>query len=900
MRTRLRAAPGAAWALAVLVLLVAGLAAAFPRALDRYQDDGLREAVAGAGGDRSTVQIYAPDPDSALPPAQREAALRPGTLGGQYAQVVAAAEAPFVPDPGQSAYGVRTTVPLEVPEPWIPRPSGLPAKVVLAAQSGLADHADLTAGRLPRVTGSPVTAGTPEVEAAVSAGTAKELNIRPGAVIHVPGAGRDPLAVRITGVFAPRATEGAYWSTDPLLHTPTRMRVPDDPEGSTYWVGALHLAPEAAPVTLGTAGLPTRYWNLAPTVSRLHAHDLPRLRSAVAALESGPGLSAARNATDHRTQAVTELDHLLNGYDRLRSGLAPLTAVAAVGTGTVAVVVLLMAGGLAADRRRAELALLRARGAALRGLAGRLLGETAVVALPAGALALGAVLLLIPAGRTAPALLAALAATAVAALALPLRAAAAHRRVRVHDTRADLTALRPSRRRTVAELTLVALAAGAVVTLRQRGGDGDGGGLASAAPVLVAVIAALVLVRLYPLPLRLLARPAAQLRGLLGHLALARAGRGSASAVLPLLALSVALTTAAFGGSVVAGVQEARDRAALLAIGADARVEATVPLPGGLADRIREAPGVTSTTVLSVDYQARPHAATQSVPFAAVDVPAYAALADRTRLGAFGADAIRRPAAARDPLPALASPVVAEMYGTRPFPVRLGDGGIVDVRIALVRDSTPAVSGTEFLVVDRAGLDAAAARPTAVLVTGAGVDGDALRAAARGGPAHVQLRAEERDRFVDSPLQSGVERLYTVAVLSGAGLAALALLLALVRAAPERAALLARLRTMGLTRAEGRRLLVLESLPQAALAALGGVLTGWATIQVLAPGLDLTSLALPANEVVTAAPELRADPVSLAAPAIGVLLLTLAVAASQAWWTARRGAVRELRAGGGG
>jgi putative ABC transport system permease protein len=104
------------------------------------------------------------------------------------------------------------------------------------------------------------------------------------------------------------------------------------------------------------------------------------------------------------------------------------------------------------------------------------------------------------------------------------------------------------------------------------GSSGDQ--LVAMAPVLVGVIAALVLVRLYPLPLRWLARPAGRLRGAVGHLSLARAGRTSVSAVLPLLALLTALTTAAFGGSVLAGVADARDRAAVLTLGADARVEA--------------------------------------------------------------------------------------------------------------------------------------------------------------------------------------------------------------------------------------------------------------------------------------------------------------------------------------
>src|SRR5690606_28080034 len=87
----------------------------------------------------------------------------------------------------------------------------------------------------------------------------------------------------------------------------------------------------------------------------------------------------------------------------------------------------------------------------------------------------------------------------------PLPRVAAHRAVGVHTAREDVTAARPSRRRTVAELTLLTLAVGAVVALRTRGtsdgSDATGDQLVSLAPVLVAVIAALVLVRLYPLPL---------------------------------------------------------------------------------------------------------------------------------------------------------------------------------------------------------------------------------------------------------------------------------------------------------------------------------------------------------------------------------------------------------------
>ncbi|MGW7794303.1 ABC transporter permease, partial [Streptomyces tricolor] len=315
-----------------------------------------------------------------------------------------------------------------------------------------------------------VDATAPEVEAAVTAAPAESLRIGVGAVIHVPAPGRRPLAVRVTGILVPRDPDGAYWSTVPLLRTPSLVTLPTPgPDPDRYWLGALLLAPEAAPALLGTGTDPARYWHLAPDPRALRAHDLDRLRPAVAALESGPALQRARAVTDQGADVDTDLDEALAAFSRLRSGIAPLVAVAAAGTATVVAVVLLMTGGLAADRRRAELALLRARGASLTGLAGRLLAETAVVAVPAGALGLAVALLAVPAGRVAPAVAAALAATLTACAALPLRAALAHRTVRLTAPREDIASVRPSRRRTVAELTLLVLAAGAVARPPPRG-----------------------------------------------------------------------------------------------------------------------------------------------------------------------------------------------------------------------------------------------------------------------------------------------------------------------------------------------------------------------------------------------------------------------------------------------
>ncbi|MDG5803742.1 ABC transporter permease [Streptomyces ossamyceticus] len=901
--TRLRAFAGTSVALALLVAVTAALAAAYPRAVDRYGDAGLRRAIEQARPDRTSVQVQASPPWMASL-QQMESLLRAGPLAKARAEVLAAAEAPLVPDRAQSSYGVRTTVPLETSEPWLAQPAGLPAQVVLAAQQDLASHSRLSAGRLPRTTGEPVTAATGSVEAAVTADTARTLHIKVGSVIRVPGSGRGPLAVRITGIVVPRSPDGAYWSALPVLRTPALSRQPGSQLSEVYWLGGLLLAPDAGPALLGTPGRPDRYWNVAPDVATLRGHDLDRLASAVAALESGPGVQRLRAAVDDELEAQTNLDEVLADHARLRSGIEPLLALAAVGTGSLAVVVLAMAGGVAADRRRAELALLRARGASLPGLAARLLAETAAVSVPAGALGLTAALLLLPDARTAPAVTAALAVTLLACLALPLRAVAAHRTVRMHDGREDLTATRPSRRRTVVEVTVLVIAAGAVAALRRQGSGSTG--LVAAAPLLTGVVAALLLARLHPLPLRALSRAAARLRGLVIPLSLAQVARAPGFAVLPLLALLSALTTAAFGGSVLAGVTAARDQAALLDVGADARVETTTGrLPKALPDRVRGLPGVRDVTAVGVTHEAKPQQSGQPVALAGVDPAAYARLSHDTGLGAFDAASLRSGGEGEDagagggadrPLPALASPRVAEEYGTDPYVVLLPDGTSVTVQVVLVREHTPAVIGDDFLIVDRAGLPRAAAHATTLLLTGDSLNGRALRSAADGTGASVRLRAEERARHIDSPLQSGAERLYVVAVAAGAGYAVLALLLTVLRTAPERRALLARLRTMGMSRSQGRRLLILMALPQAFLAAAGGVLTGWAGIHLLSPGIDLATIALASPSGLEGA-ALRTDPLSLAVPALTVLLLAVGVPAAQAWWTGRRGSVSELRLG---
>ncbi|WBB59265.1 hypothetical protein O7599_27340 [Streptomyces sp. WMMC500] len=928
VRTRLRAAPGGALALALLVLVTAFLAAAFPRGVDTYEDREARRLIDGASAAERNVAVTAqPDPEVLF--EDRIESMSAKAVAAFARPVQREFRAPLRAATGQVSYGVRTEPVLVTDDPWLPRTDGQRPEVQLDARAGVAERARVVDGRLPEPTAYGAVAGDISrnfvFEAAVSAATADTLHLRVGSRVHVPQA-EHTVVVHVTGIVEPKAPDSDYWSVDPLLHTPELRQKPSSLEPRRYWAAALLLHPGSGPAlfagtqTFGPSFEDARtapYWNVPVAGGALRGRDVPAVLDALSALQEGPGHQRLTERIGGGLDVSTDADGLLGGYTGLRDAVTPVVAVAAFGVGAVAAVVLAMSGGLAASRRRAELALLRSRGSSLRGIAVRLLAENAAAVLPAAAAGYGLAVLLLPDGRHGPALFAAGAAAALALGALPAVAVAAVRRPRP-PVRTDLVRTRPSRRRLVAELTAVVLAVGAIVVLRRRGtadggaGSGAAGGadaLASAAPVLVGVVAAAVFVRLYPLPLRLAARPAAWARGAVGFLSLARAGRAPAASALPLLALLVALTTASFGGSVLAGVADARDTASLHRVGGDARLTSAAPLPEGIAARAGEVDGVRQVAAVSTESGLQLVGLSGDVTLLTVDAGAYARLSDDLGLGPFDAGRLRD-GDGGGAVPALVSPGVADLMGDGTLGLQSSRGRIT-AEVAAVRRVTPALTGGEFAVVDAAavarhlpGTEAVVeARPDTLLLSApGGLDRAALRALARDAApgAALLLRGDVADDLAASELQRGAERLYAVAAVAATGYALLAVLLSLLRAAPERVALLARLRTMGFSRRHGRRLLVLEALPQLAAAGLVGALAGLVTVRLLGPGIDLGALALgeESAEVPGAGgAELRADPLALALPSVAVPGLALAAVLVQAWWGGRRRAVRELRAG---
>ncbi|WP_238455265.1 hypothetical protein [Micromonospora sp. ATA51] len=122
-------------------------------------------------------------------------------------------------------------------------------------------------------------------------------------------------------------------------------------------------------------------------------------------------------------------------------------------------------------------------------------------------------------------------------------------------------------------MSLLGVAVLGAFLLRRRGLTlgGSVDPLLVSVPVLVAIAAALLALRAYPWPLRLLSRAAARARGSVAFLGTARAGRAAATA--PLVVVVLAVATAAFCGVVAAGIEAGRDRAASRAVPGDVLVD---------------------------------------------------------------------------------------------------------------------------------------------------------------------------------------------------------------------------------------------------------------------------------------------------------------------------------------
>ncbi|NBE84992.1 ABC transporter permease [Micromonospora rubida] len=464
-----------------------------------------------------------------------------------------------------------------------------PVFAELTTLEDLTGHAELVAGRQPERGAEPLQALLPERVAGLLGLTVGErVPLRDRATERTS-------QVEVVGIFRPREPAGSYWRLAPGAVA----------AGSATSYGPFLLDPadfdRTFPATTSAS------WLVEPDLVAVEPSRLGAVKRAVATevaeLPEATGLGSS-------ARSVTTMDRLIDRLSRAdlvgrSSLLTPLLLILVLGG-----YALVLVAALLNEDRRAQTALLRARGAARRQIAGLAAREAALVVLPAALLGppLAAEALRhvgrdqtwsdpSVAGSTLTwAVAAATAAGCLVAMVLP-----AMRRAGTYV--ADLAARsRPSRaataQRASADLALVGLAVLAWVQLRQYSSPLAGAGgrlgidpLLVAAPTLGVLAGAVLALRLLPPATRFAERFVDARPWTATMLGMWQAGRRPHAGPVLLLALAVGGSTLAW--SLVTTGERSHVDQADHSVGADLRlVERSGAAPADRAGRLVGAPGV--------------------------------------------------------------------------------------------------------------------------------------------------------------------------------------------------------------------------------------------------------------------------------------------------------------------
>jgi putative ABC transport system permease protein len=774
-------------------------------------------------------------------------------------------------------------------------------------------YRDTLTGNVAVISGGLEPSGTlPDGTLAVSVTTqtAARFGLHPGSRLSIAGA-----SLVVTGIVRVRGAASTFWAADALAAAPDLQTLGKD--SPSFWIGAVFADPDQLATMQHLFRISgTLQWEFPLALGNVNADQAQALYNHLNNVSAAlPALSGDLQSAASEITITTALAQPLSVFLATQTSVLTVLLLLFVSLIVVGAAVIVLAARMIADRRDAELVMLRARGASSRQLAGLLARGSAIAAIPAAAAGTGLAVAVVPGAASNPGGSAVLGwelAAATLALALagpPLIGTWRHRRPApaVNPARimsAETTTARfggSGLRRLVLEITAGGAAIAGLVVLHGQGLPPAGGTnwYLTVAPVLAAVPAVLLVLRLYPLVIRLLLRLARHRAGATSYIALAASARTSLATTGAAFALVLALTLAAFAGMVADAINAGQVAASWQAAGADAVVNTgitAVPVTPAAEDAIGSVPGVQhETAVWNTSWATQ---AGQQVTVTAVNPGKYAALTAATpfpRIPPGVLTTAAQPVTPDTVIDVLASPAAAAALGNGAVQlISAAAMGPIRIHVAGTLPDTPAEpGGGMFILMPLRTLPGTVGPPVpnVVLVTGASVDRarlDALVAKTLSGAATV-YRSDTLANLSSSPLQHGALLLMLLTVFGAAGFGLLNLILGLAIGAPDRDLTFARLEVMG--HAHGSRLAMTETLPAVLAAAIAGL--GCA---VVLPGLVGGALDLSVFTNSSASVALKPGFTSVGLPAAAMFVLAAAVLAVQTRMTRRRGVTGLLRA----
>jgi putative ABC transport system permease protein len=766
----------------------------------------------------------------------------------------------------------------------------------------------------------------PAINVAVTQQTAQRFHLEVGSAVPTAGpqlastGAASTITLKVAAILAETKANSSFWQSDPTMAVPD-LNVPL--QGSPYWVsGVFALPDESVPFQQDYGSkLLNVQWVLPMNFDALRGDQAQTLNAALQKLVTQvPTITGSLGAVASALTVGTGLQPTLSAFVDTADAVDVLLWLLYVSLAVTAIVVLLLATRMIVMRRATELALDRARGASLLQI-GLATGRGAAIScLPAAVLAGLVAVLLIP-GQAPPGGWWPGIATVVVAVAAPAVLAAWQQRLpRSGRGRASGGYARPGQTglsqpslgygalgygrrgrrrfrgglRLVCEVTAVLAAIAGIIVFRQEGAQaGSGVNLyTSAAPALVAVPAVIIVLRVYPVILRVLLRGVARGRGATGFLGLAQAARTALTPALPAFALVLAITVAGFAGMVRDAVTRGEINASWQAAGADVVISNVGPagaIPAAAQAAFAAAPGVQHAAVVSEWTLIAPDGAPLTA--LAVDPASYSALVASGQTwpavnpGLLTGDGV------------LASPQALAEFGSggRTVTLTTDDGTPpIRVRVAGTLSGTPALTtgGAFVLMPESLVAHEPYVVPNLMLLNGPGIDtgrlGPLVSRMAPG--AGTTVRSEMLDQLTSTPVQRGAFLLFALALVVAAGLGLAVMLLQLALGAADREATLARLATMGLGGGQRARLVLLEVLPAFLAAVVAAVACVLVLPRIVAPAIDLSVFTGSSASV-----PLVPDAASLVLPIAGVIVVAAVALAIEI--RARRGVVATLRGG---
>ncbi|HEY6634057.1 MAG TPA: FtsX-like permease family protein [Acidimicrobiia bacterium] len=895
---QLASTPAVAIGISVSVLLSVFLLAAAPRLLELVADEDLRATVsepepaqrnirverlgrigAGPAGDpfrsvRDTGDAFA---SSEIPPALS------GVIPSHY-YLVDSPRFEVAPMPGE-----------DMPHPF-------PVYLRYRYQEGIEERVELVSGQLPQ-TQEPVAilvgeacpeepdeqtrliaelaAGTavdidcvlteaPHFQVAVSASTAEAMGLEIGRqVVLTPdptdrlvfGLSGDELGYRfvmsISGIIAPDDLADEYWYGDPSLHQPA---IRENADLRVIYATGLMAPDDYGPMLALTGEAGRSYvWRHFVDPDLVVATGADTLQAELTPFQlQYPAVS--REPTDYTV--VTQLSGLLEAHQAQRSQTVSLLSLSVAGLFAVVISVVAVLSVLMTRRQHAAIVLTRGRGASAGQLFLTRLYGALLLVIPAASIGYLVAAVVFPdTGRLvsyrvtvilAIVIVACLVCAGVTLFVAPLG---------LLRLTSPAVPPRGSTRRVVVETLVWVVAAGSVLLLRRRGqaepADLEFDLLLALAPSLVVVAVALLLVRVYPHVVSVLALLASRARGLVTFVGLRRIRRMDFGSNLPLVAIVVCVATATYASMLSTSIVSGQIATSWHQVGGDYAVKGFGPdvaLPtsidfDALGSWDHRAMGQSFADAIAIGVGGR-----HSAEALAIDAGAYAELTSGTpgdiALPSFmfetpgedaGTDANPVPVIVSDTWPGGFDLVPGDVFtlnlGPHQFTVVAGE----------VRDRYPDIPPDRpFVVLSLAAMETALGGPAAPTVAYLAATEDAgaelaANLAAQAPSARLISRYENLAAVAGDPFIRWGVLGSSVVFWSAALFAVVAAVSAFsILSAPRRRDL-AYLRTVGLDSGQALAVTLLEQLPGVLVGTVVGVGAGLLAAVALGPALDLSA-----------------------------------------------------------